>query len=244
MALLGLLNIIFIRIPIIVLLILLFNLKDSFSHKVNILLVVIALSVVNFFSLVEPPRRTHESSSQKKCFANQRLIQGAGELYYMNHEAMMTSLDLSLLIKEKCLKEEPKKPTDKCEYYSEGDLAKDGYIICKEHGSFFEELAKTSKEREEEEKTLFFKIKKFFSSFDKPLNDADNKTRGILEIIDKIPVLGRIIAIIIFYFVTIVLGFTISATNTNYLIASIISLIALLFEYWSAKAEMTKANKP
>jgi competence protein ComGC len=244
MALLGLLNFIFIRIPIFVLLILLFNLKNSFSHKVTVLLIVISCSSANFLSLIEPPRRTHENPSQKKCYANQRLIQGAVEAYGFDHNDMMSSLDLSLLIKEKYLKEEPKKPTDECEYYSEGDLTENGYIACKKHDSFYVDLSKISKKQEEEKKTLFYKIKKFFSSFDKPLNDADNKTRNILEIIDKTPVLGRGIAVLIFYFVIIVLGFTISVTSPAFLIVSIVQLILIFYIYWTTKAEINKTNKP
>jgi hypothetical protein len=151
----------------------------------------------------------------------------------------MTSLDLSLLVKEKYLKGEPKKPTDKCEYYliDEDEV---GYVSCKEHGSC---MAKASK-KQEEEKTISNKTIKYFSSYDNNLRNSEDTLRGVLEIIDKIPVLGRIIALFLFYLVYLVFGFTISMTNQSYLITSIITLFVIAFEYVATKYEMnnTKTN--
>ncbi len=240
MCFLGLLNCIFIRIPIIALFILLFNLKKGFAHKVKVFALLIGMAFFNFITLVEPPRRSHPSSSfQQKCYTNQRLIQGAIEMYFMDHYTKMTSLDLSLLVKEKYLKGEPKKPTDKCEYYliDEDEV---GYVSCKEHGSC---MAKASK-KQEEEKTISNKTIKYFSFYDNNLRNSEDKLRGVLEIIDKIPVLGRIIALFLFYLVYLVFGFTISMTNQSYLITSIITLFVIAFEYVATKYEMnnTKTN--
>jgi hypothetical protein len=69
---------------------------------------------------------------QKMCFMTQRLIFGAVEMYNMDNDVKMTSLDIPLLEKKKYIR----KIDEKCEYYSVGDLSKDGYVSCKIHGSF------------------------------------------------------------------------------------------------------------
>jgi tetratricopeptide (TPR) repeat protein len=93
----------------------------------------------------EPPVYTKSSSNsndgniQKACFSNMRVLQGALEMYNMDHEKNeMTSLDISTLVKEKYLKSSPSKPDPDCNYYSTGDLTKNGQIRCKIHGSIEE----------------------------------------------------------------------------------------------------------
>ena len=153
---------------------------------------------------------------------------------------MMTSLDMPLLLKEGYLKKEPKKPTPQCEYFSEGNILKDGYIGCRYHGSSYLLELKASKEREELEKTLWYKIEKFFSSFDGSLANAENSILGILDTIDKVPFFGRPIAVITMYFFIVVLGFTLQAITPLYLIASVLSLFFVAYMFVKIKFEIIK----
>ncbi|MBQ3644501.1 MAG: hypothetical protein II961_07890 [Candidatus Riflebacteria bacterium] len=242
MHLLALLNIIFVRIPIIVLLIILFKLGNVY-YRVYVVGLAICLCVLNFITLAIRPPKPHDRPLERQCFTNQRLILGAVELYSMDHEPMMTSLDMPLLLKEGYLKEEPKKPTPQCEYFSEGNLVIDGYICCRNHGSLYLLDLKASKEREELEKTLWYKIEKFFSSFDDPLAKAENSILGILDIIDKVPLFGRPIAVITIYFFMVVLGFTIQAITPLYLIASVLSLFFVAYMFVKIKFEIIKNQK-
>ena len=68
------------------------------------------------------------------CHSNIRVLSGGVEMYNMDHSTMMSTLNIDTLIKEKYIKYPPQTPDPECEYYSEGDLAKDGFIACKKHG--------------------------------------------------------------------------------------------------------------
>ena len=76
--------------------------------------------------------------SQKKCFSNIRVIQGAVEIYNMDKSVPIRNLDdgvLKILINNKYLKEVSSTNCDECKYISNGDLSRDGVIFCKCHGS-------------------------------------------------------------------------------------------------------------
>ena len=127
MAFLGFLNIIFIRIPILFLYYKFFIIKKSIAHKFYVISLFLVFSFFNFLLLVPAPvRHTHSDSREKSCFSNQRIIMGAIEMYNMDNEQMMNSIDFSRLLEGKYLKEIPKKPTTECDYFSEGDLSVDG----------------------------------------------------------------------------------------------------------------------
>lgn len=73
----------------------------------------------------------------KKCFNNIQKITYALELYNMDNAVMMEKeLNLSKLVEGKYLENPIDKPTPECEYYIEGNILKDGKILCKRHGSF------------------------------------------------------------------------------------------------------------
>lgn len=119
MAFLGFLNIIFIRIPILFLYYKLFIIKNSIAHKIYVISIFLALGFFNFILLLpEPVRYTHTDSREKSCFTNQRVIYGAIEMYNMDNEKLMTSIDFSKLLEGKYLKEIPTKPSKDCEYFS------------------------------------------------------------------------------------------------------------------------------
>lgn len=74
------------------------------------------------------------------CLSNLRVIQGALEMYNMDHSKMIERYDSNaedILIKEKYLKGKIYKPEpDKCEYKSIGDYSvnEDIFIFCTYHG--------------------------------------------------------------------------------------------------------------
>ncbi len=79
-------------------------------------------------------KAARNSAREKACFSNQRVLTGAVEMYNMDHDTMMTTLDIDTLVKGRYLKSAPKGPEPECEYFSIGDLSKDGVIACKRHG--------------------------------------------------------------------------------------------------------------
>ncbi len=74
-------------------------------------------------------------AKKASCFSNQRILQGAIEMYNMDHSTMMTTIDMETLVKEHYLIKELVGPEPQCEYESIGDLTQDGYINCKFHGN-------------------------------------------------------------------------------------------------------------
>ena len=229
MYLLGLLNIIFVRIPIIIIIILLFFQKKDYNHRLGILALIFIFSFLNLVLLVDPPQKTSHDDFRDKsaCFSNIRIITDAVESYNFDHEKVMNSLDLSLLLEEKNLKELPKKPTNECEYYSEGNLIDDGFIYCKKHGTS-DSTSQSRLQKFNEEKT---KIDGPFPSFNKPLKEIMDRTLEVFEKITNSLPLGKLLGVLVFYFTIFVLGFTITITNSSYLIFSFITLFILFFKY-------------
>ena len=74
-------------------------------------------------------------SKKASCFSNQRVLQGAVEMYNMDHSTMMSTLDIDTLVKEKYLHQKPIAPDPQCKYEAVGDLTQDGYVNCKFHGN-------------------------------------------------------------------------------------------------------------
>lgn len=90
--------------------------------------ILAAISVPNF-------RKAREQSRHKACYANMRVILGAVEMYNMDHEQMMNSLNLKMLTDGKYLKSEIIGPEQGCRYESRGSLSGSGYIVCRLHGA-------------------------------------------------------------------------------------------------------------
>ena len=74
------------------------------------------------------------SSRSKACFSNIRVIQDAVEIYNMDVDSMMRTLDIDALIEGNYLKGKPSPPETSCEYLNVGDLDSYGFVICKYHG--------------------------------------------------------------------------------------------------------------
>lgn len=79
--------------------------------------------------------RVRPSQYQKLCFSNQRVLTTAIEGYNKDHKTKITEYNKSvhdLLVSEKYLR---KDSLGECELYNEGDLSRDGYISCPNHGA-------------------------------------------------------------------------------------------------------------
>lgn len=108
------------------------NTMKNIYIMVNIKKIIICLLCMIFICNNLWARRP--SARPKACHSNVRVIQGAVEMYNMDVATMMHQLDLKILIEEKYLKSEPSKPETSCEYKNVGDLAANGFVICKYHG--------------------------------------------------------------------------------------------------------------
>ena len=120
---------------------------------ISIFFTAIIMYVINFIIFQPPIRRGgHGSSRVKACYANIRLIQGAVEMYNMDSREMMTELDMKLLIDGHYLKNEPRKPDEDCNYYSNEDLTKTGEVCCNLHGGLIAEAnSEIARKRDKEE---------------------------------------------------------------------------------------------
>ncbi len=107
---------------------------------------IAAIAIPNF-------RKARQQSRQKACFANQRVLMGAIEMYNMDHEKMISTFDehtMSLLEKG-YLKGKIIMPEDECCFATTGPLDQDGVIICALHGTpedpFTEETMEETREQ-------------------------------------------------------------------------------------------------
>ena len=113
--------------------------KKKKKSYISIFFTTILIYVISLIVFLPPFRKGGGRSHQKACYSNLRVIQGALEMYNMDHEEMMTDLDMRILIDAKYLKEEPRKPEKECRYYSQGNLTEDGEICCDFHGGLIAE---------------------------------------------------------------------------------------------------------
>lgn len=89
-----------------------------------------AIAVPNF-------RKAREQAREKACYANMRVLLGAVEMYNMDHSTFASQLDgqvMSNLYQGGYLKSKITAPETACAYYNNGDLAKNGIIMCALHG--------------------------------------------------------------------------------------------------------------
>ncbi len=89
--------------------------------------VVAAIAIPNF-------QKARATARKNACLANQRVMMGATEMYNMDNEKMLHSLDIQALVADQYLKAAPDCPENGV-YSSEGDLAQEGRIKCSIHGS-------------------------------------------------------------------------------------------------------------
>ena len=87
-----------------------------------------AISIPNF-------RKAREQSRHKACYANMRVLLGAVEMYNMDNQKQMSSLQVDRLVNGKYLKSRMTGPESGCRYESRGNLSEGGYIMCRLHGT-------------------------------------------------------------------------------------------------------------
>ena len=95
---------------------------------------VLAIIGVLATQAIPEMEKSRYNARQKACFSNQRVIQGAVEMYNMDYPTPMEKLDIPLLVKDNYLKSAPVPPEPRCAYFSSGDLSKDGFVYCSFHG--------------------------------------------------------------------------------------------------------------
>lgn len=118
---------------------------------VVIIAVLGALAVPNF-------RKAREQARDKACYANQRVLTGAVEMYNMDAaDQPMTSLNIDSLLSGKYLKSRPYPPESGCQYLSNGSLAAEGVIYCQLHGPIEGDLNDTRSRRDSENESVEYK---------------------------------------------------------------------------------------
>ena len=111
--------------------------KKSIFSNVFFLIYIAGFIIITFFDPLASFRRVHHSARDKACYSNIRVIQGAVEMYNMDHQTMMTTLDQNILISGKYIKSNSPlqcPETSKNGTYYGDDLAGEGYIYCDYHG--------------------------------------------------------------------------------------------------------------
>ena len=121
------------------------------SRGLTFLEILIICSIIVILAVMAIPNsrtRGRPFPRIKQCFANQRVLAGAVEMYNMDvkKENMMHSLDQEILLKEKYIKTPIQGPEKNCKYFSVGDLAQDGIICCEYHGDVLQKHMKSKTE--------------------------------------------------------------------------------------------------
>ncbi|MBU1107785.1 MAG: hypothetical protein KKB51_14020 [Candidatus Riflebacteria bacterium] len=98
---------------------------------------LVGTAVVGIMAAIAIPnfKKARFEAQKKACFANQRVLMGATEMYNMDNEKMLSEVNIEALLNGKYLKSAPVCPQSGT-YSAIGDLAgEDGKITCSEHGS-------------------------------------------------------------------------------------------------------------
>jgi hypothetical protein len=98
--------------------------------------------VYRFFRIFASVHRRRGNYKLKACFANQRVLLGATEMYNMDHKIMLKKVTdaqacdkYGELVSGGYLKRPLRKPDSNCGYMTYGDLTGSGVIYCKHHGA-------------------------------------------------------------------------------------------------------------
>ncbi|GAB4275931.1 MAG: hypothetical protein Kow0029_17430 [Candidatus Rifleibacteriota bacterium] len=104
------------------------------------LMIVFAIVGMLFTMAIPNFRKAREQARDKACYANIRVIQGAVEMYNLDHQQMMKNLDLNALLRGGYIKSMPTKPEPGCRYENRGSLDSNGKIVCRLHGAVDEDI--------------------------------------------------------------------------------------------------------
>jgi len=101
---------------------------------------MIVIAIIGILAAIAIPnfRKAREQARQKACFANMRVIQGAVEMYNMDSNAMIASVNsgiIGTLVSKGYLKAAPVPPEANCSYTASGDVSAQGVVMCPRHGA-------------------------------------------------------------------------------------------------------------
>ena len=153
-----------------------FTNKKNMNKGFTLLELGICIGIIAILAAMAQPnicrRGPRYDPKQKACFSNQRVLQGAIEMYNMDNSVMIeTALPggdytdfEELLIREKYLKDYLELPTDECSY-GFIDIVGTGTVFCKKHGTI---------ESKVDEKPI---IPEYDTSYERPISYSYRETR-------------------------------------------------------------------
>ena len=117
------------------------NSKPKKNHVRTVVEAIILFGISFLLLSMSDIGRAHShhhrrTTPQNLCFSNQRVLNGAIDMYNMDSSKMIKTYDQSirdLLIKGKYLKSDFMNEVE-CEFLTEGDLTENGFIYCVNHG--------------------------------------------------------------------------------------------------------------
>ncbi|MBR4329886.1 MAG: hypothetical protein IKO19_02780 [Candidatus Riflebacteria bacterium] len=119
---------------------------DKVKKKSTLSTVLSYIYLIGAFALIFlGPKVYHKkniTNRDRACYSNLRVLLGAVEMYNMDSETMMTTLDQSLLRKWHYIKADKDlecPEVSKQAFYSGKNLTDDGEIICSYHGGLIAE---------------------------------------------------------------------------------------------------------
>jgi competence protein ComGC len=98
--------------------------------------ILVGTAVVGVLAAIAIPnfQKARLQARKSACFANQRVLLGATEMYNMDNAVMLSELNIETLVQKNYIKSAPVCPENGV-YSNSGDLAKDGNVKCSVHGS-------------------------------------------------------------------------------------------------------------